>query len=206
MDNFAGNQQSMEGADSILEWLNGIDTTVFLAGNGHHTAFMDKVMWFISGKLTWIPLYIYLILLIYQRFGAKSCLGILLFIAALIALTDMTCSALIRPVVCRMRPSCVDSPIYDLVNLVNNYHGRRYGFPSCHGANTFALAMFLSLIFKKRAITIWLFAWCILVSYSRIYLGVHYPGDIIAGYCIGGIFAVFLYHVYMRMKQYFATV
>ncbi|MDE6049075.1 MAG: phosphatase PAP2 family protein [Paramuribaculum sp.] len=192
----------MENMSAIFEWLNGIDTYLLLAGNGHHTPFMDQVMWIISGKWVWVPMYILLVGMLYQRFGAKTCLGVLLFVAALIALADMTCSALIRPAVCRMRPSCPDNPIYSLVNLVNGYHGRRYGFPSCHGANTFALAVFLSLIFKKRAITIWLIAWSLLVSYSRVYLGVHYPGDIFVGYCVGGAYAVILYQIFIRMKRY----
>ena len=186
----------MEYLSTMIDWLKEIDTTLFLAGNGHHTFIMDNVMWFISGKLEWIPFYLLLVVMLYQKVGLKKCIVALLGVASLIALADITCSALIRPAVCRMRPSCPDNPIYHLVNLVNDYHGRRYGFPSCHGANTFGLALFLSLIFKKRAITIWLIVWSVVVSYSRIYLGVHYPGDILAGYCVGGVYALFVYRIF----------
>ena len=185
----------MENFSTKIQRLNEVDTTLFLAGNGNHTLFMDKVMWFISGKLEWIPFYLLLTAMLYQKLGLRKCIVALLGVASLIALADMTCSAVIRPAVCRMRPSCPDNPIYPLVNLVNDYHGRRYGFPSCHGANTLGLALYLSFLFKKRAITIWLIVWSVVVSYSRIYLGVHYPGDILAGYCIGAAYAVLVYRI-----------
>lgn len=92
---------------------------------------------------------------------------------------------LIRPEVCRLRPSNPENPLSEMVHIVGGYRGGSYGFPSCHAANSFALASFLTLLFANRKLSLFIFAWAVLNSYSRVYLGVHYPGDLLVGAIIG---------------------
>lgn len=95
------------------------------------------------------------------------------------------CATLIRPEVCRLRPSNPANPLSEMVHIVGGYRGGSYGFPSCHAANSFALASFLILLFANRKLSLFIFAWAVLNSYSRVYLGVHYPGDLLVGAIIG---------------------
>lgn len=87
--------------------------------------------------------------------------------------------------VCRLRPSNPENPLSEMVHIVGGYRGGSYGFPSCHAANSFALASFLILLFANRKLSLFIFAWAVLNSYSRVYLGVHYPGDLLVGAIIG---------------------
>lgn len=96
-----------------------------------------------------------------------------------------SCATLIRPEVCRLRPSNPENPLSEMVHIVGGYRGGSYGFPSCHAANSFALASFLTLLFANRKLSLFIFAWAVLNSYSRVYLGVHYPGDLLVGAIIG---------------------
>ncbi len=112
------------------------------------------------------------------------------FIAALcvgfaVAIADQTCATLIRPVVERIRPANLANPIQPLVHIVDGYRGGVYGFPSCHAANSFTLAAFVAVFLANKKLNAVIFLWAVTNSYSRIYLGVHYPGDLIVGGLIG---------------------
>ncbi|MBN1119252.1 MAG: phosphatase PAP2 family protein [Bacteroidales bacterium] len=176
---------------SMFERLLSFDEYVFLKINSWHNPFFDKVMWFISGKTEWIPVYLIIFSVIIFKFRKKT-LYILLGLALVISLADLISAQLIKDSVKRLRPSHV-CELNDLIHLVKNYHGGRYGFVSNHAANFFGMATFLSLIFKNKWATISLFFWACLVSYSRIYLGVHYPGDIIGGAILGSMLALIIY-------------
>lgn len=134
--------------------------------------------------------------MVIYRLGVKKGLLCLLAIGIMIYATDQICSSVIRPMICRIRPSSPDNPISYFLHFVNEYRGNKYGFPSSHAANTFALATFLSLLFKNRRLMIGLTIWAALVSYSRIYLGVHYPTDILVGALIGSGLALLIYHIF----------
>lgn len=177
----------------IILWLADLDARLLLIVNGAHSPFFDAVMWCISGRWIWVPFYIALTYMLFRRFSWKRATLCLITIGLIILAADQTCASLIRPEVCRLRPANLNNPLSQLVHVVNGYRGGRYGFPSCHAANTFALAMFMSLVFRNKRFTVMMFFWAIVVSYSRMYLGVHYFGDLFCGASVGSLFAVLFY-------------
>lgn len=188
----------------FISLLSEADRMILLAVNSLHTPALDSLMWEISRKWTWVPLYILLSAFVFRKYNIAGGIVCLLIIAAMITATDQTCAGIIRPVVCRLRPSSPDNPLSSLLHLVNDYRGGRFGFPSCHAADTFTLALFLSLLFKNRLFTIAILSWSLLVSYSRIYFGVHYPSDILGGLLIGALFAI-LSHSIMAYSLHLFT-
>ena len=180
----------------MLELLNAIDTKVFLFLNGINSPFFDNLMFFISGKKEWIPLYIAIIALIIARFKLKG-LYVILCLIILVVLTDWISVHLFKNVFQRLRPSH-NPQLEGLVHLVNNYKGGQFGFVSSHAANTFGLAMFLTLLFKNKYFSGFMLSWAAIVSYSRIYLGVHYPGDIICGALLGIILSYLVFYLYKK--------
>ncbi len=184
----------------MFDYLSQIDTEIFLFLNGRNSAFWDGVMFWISGKIQWFPLYIGLLAWLIYVFRWKAFI-IGFFIIILITLADQGAVLLFKDNIQRLRP-CHDPDIQHLVHTVNNYCGGKYGFVSNHAANTFALAMFTSILFKIRWYTYCIFAWALLVSYSRIYLGVHYPGDIIGGAIWGIAAAIAVFYLYRHFESY----
>lgn len=136
-------------------------------------------------RSVWIPLYLFLFFLVWKRSGLVSAAFCLLTTILAVAIADQICGSLLRGIIGRMRPSNPDNPLSQWVHIVNNHRGGKYGFPSCHAANTAAVATILSLWIKNRNFIIAIFLWSAIVSCSRVYLGVHYPSDICAGFLIG---------------------
>lgn len=186
----------MEFLNNIINLFSEADSTLLLFINGMHTSILDTIMWLASDKLTWIPFYLVLLYAISVRLKWKQRLLCFVCIAVIIALTDQTCASVIRPAMERLRPSNPDNPISSMLHFVNNYRGGRYGFPSCHAANSMALAVFMILFFRKRAVSVIMISWASLVCISRIYLGVHYPSDIIGGTIVGGTYALIIHYIY----------
>ena len=182
----------------MIESLINIDQQLLLAINGWHAEWADNIMWLISGKLTWIPLYLLLTGLLFWRFGWKKALWMLLAIGVTVGLADYISSGIIKHLVCRPRPT--HEPVLEgLVHIVNGYRGGHYGFVSSHAANTMGVALLYCLIWKNESHHVWwLMLWVILNCWSRMYLGVHYPGDIIGGLCVGALIAVAVYIVLQR--------
>lgn len=179
----------------FILWLSDIDARLLLIVNGAHSPFFDAVMWCISGRWIWIPFYAVLAYLLFRRMSWKRASICLVTIGLIILSADQTCATLIRPEIGRLRPANLNNPLSSFVHVVNGYRGGRYGFPSCHAANTFALAVFMSLVIRHKWFTVMMFSWAFIVSYSRMYLGVHYFGDLFCGATIGSLFAVLFYYL-----------
>ncbi len=185
----------------MIDWLNTIDTQVFLALNGLHAPYFDASMKLFTGKWIWVPMYaavlfavvrnyrwrqtLAVLFAVVRNYRWRQTLAVLVCVALAITIADQVCATLIRPEVCRLRPSNPANPLSEMVHIVGGYRGGSYGFPSCHAANSFALASFLTLLFANRKLSLFIFAWAVLNSYSRVYLGVHYPGDLLVGAIIG---------------------
>ncbi|MFC0321572.1 MULTISPECIES: phosphatase PAP2 family protein [Olivibacter] len=170
---------------SMLEDLKQFDTELFLAINGKHNAFFDTIMYWASDKLFWIPFYaviVFFLVRIYKKFT----IYILLAITVTITLCDQTASGLLKNLVKRFRPSH-EPTLAGLVHLSEAGPGGKYGFVSSHSANAFGLVTFLFFLLpaKYNWLKIILLFWALLVSYSRIYNGVHYPFDILGGALVG---------------------
>lgn len=186
----------------MLETLQDLDQQLLLSLNGLHSPFWDNFMWIVSAKLTWVPMYAALLFVLCRNFNTKMTLFLFVVISLTIVYADQVCATVIRPYVERMRPSNPNNPLSEFVHILHDKRGGRYGFPSCHAANSFGLAFIIMLLLKQRILTAFLLGWAVLNSYSRIYLGVHYPGDLLAGTVVGLTGALLLYWLYRKcVKQ-----
>lgn len=183
--------------NEVINKLEYWDQQLFLFLNGLHASALDWPMYWISEKYTWIPFYAIILAFIIWQFKYKA-IYLLLGIGLVILFADQLTSGLMKPLFERPRP-CHEPVLEGLVYLVKGCGGK-FGFASSHAANTFGLAMFLWLTFKDRYgwISI-IFLWATVVSFSRIYLGVHYPLDIIVGGLLGALIA---WSVYKAMEKW----
>jgi undecaprenyl-diphosphatase len=173
-----------------------IDKELFLLINGQHNPTMDEVMAWITARNSWIPFYLIFIGWLWYRYK-KQGLWILLNMVISIALADQFTSSLLKPLVKRLRP-CHEPALQNLIHLVGNCGGM-YGFASSHASNAFAFALaFFLLKGKNHAWAKWLFVWAFVVSYSRMYVGVHYPADILVGALVGCMSAVLVVRVFSK--------
>ena len=146
-----------------------------------------------SGKMIWAPMYVTIVYILYSNLDKRTATLFSVAIILSIALADVTCARLLRPLAERLRPANLDNPISGMVHIVDNYRGGVYGFPSCHAANSFGLATILSLIVRRRMLAVFIFLWATVNAYSRVYLGVHYIGDLLVGAIIGALIALVIY-------------
>lgn len=180
----------------LIHYLEQIDTAILLFINGMHCALFDYFMVLVSNRFTWIPFYAAFIFVMIKNFHWKVTVATILAVALLVLLCDQTASGLLKPLVGRLRPSNQDNSISCMVHVVDGYRGGRYGFPSSHSANSWGVAIFAMYLVRNRKLSIFLALWATLVTYSRAYLGVHYPGDLLVGLLIGFIMASIVFYAY----------
>ncbi len=170
--------------------MNELDSEILLKINSWHNAFFDTWMWNYSQKWTWLGLYILLTGYIIYRYRRNS-FWILLAVGAAFGLADYGSHEL-KHIFLRPRPTH-NPQIADLIHTVNGYQGGQYGFPSSHACDSFAVATLISLIDKDKILTLTMILWATLNAYSRMYLGVHYLGDILTGTLLGITIATLCY-------------
>lgn len=188
--------------NEIIQILNQIDTQIFLFFNEMHTTFGDYFMSIFTGKWIWVPMYASILFVLFKNYDWKVVLGCIITIVLTITFADQVCASLIRPAVERYRPSNLNSPIVDLVHIVNDRRGGQYGFPSCHASNSFGLALYVILVFRKHWLSLFILSWAIVNCYTRIYLGLHYPGDLLVGGLVGCTGAYLFYWLLCRYTDY----
>jgi undecaprenyl-diphosphatase len=188
----------MEFLQKILE----LDTSLFLFLNSYHSNFWDTIMLMITRKEPWFPFYAVLVYFVIKNYRSKSWL-IILFIGITILLSDQI-SVILKENIQRFRP--VHNP--EIEHLVHNVlrKGSLYGFVSSHAANVFAVFVFTTRLFRNRAFWMLMLFWAVIVSYSRIYSGVHYPLDIIFGGLLGWLigYGTFKLMMIIEFRYFFA--
>jgi len=185
----------------MLERIKELDINLLVYLNSLGSEAFDKFWLIITNQLNWTPLFLLMFYVIYKKIGGKQTLYVLLFIAILITFTDQTTN-LFKHTFQRLRP-CNNPDINSIIRVVQVRNS--YSFFSGHAANTMAVATFLFLVLKRYFKYLgFLFLWPLIFAYSRIYLGLHYPGDILTGYFFGALFGFLIYLVYRKLKpQYF---
>jgi undecaprenyl-diphosphatase len=188
----------------MLEQLLHIDTEILLAINSWHAPWADKLMWIISAKATWIPLYLLLMGLLVWRYRkpaltsvkwlqkVPACVVMIVVIGLAVGAADFIASGILKDWVARPRPSRVPE-LEGVLHLVNGYKSGQYGFVSSHAANTMVCALLFSMIWRNKIATVGLMLWVAANCYSRMYLGVHYPLDILGGLMVGTLVALTAY-------------
>ena len=173
----------------MLDYLNDIDTEALLAINGLHDVFQDALWWMVSAKWSSLLILGALIWILLHQ-NRPHALLVIAMLALTFVIADQVSSGLIKHLVERLRPTH-DPALGNAIHIINGYRGGMYGFVSSHAANSFAAVTFISLLLRTKAVTIGMTLWALMQCYSRLYLGVHYPGDIMGGIVVG-VFAGWL--------------
>lgn len=166
--------------------------------NGSESLFLDSMVMTLTTAWTWVPLYISLLIIVIKN--SDTSVRILLTIAAAglcVLLAGTIDDTIVKPLVGRWRPTR-DPEIGLLVDIVDGYRGGDYGFFSAHAANTFSIAIFFSWLVRSRLLTVALVLWSLTNCWTRLYLGVHFPGDILVGLCWGGLVGTGVYFLFYR--------
>ncbi|MBR3079180.1 MAG: phosphatase PAP2 family protein [Prevotella sp.] len=179
-----------------MEELINMDKQLLLMINGSDSSFVDNLILILTNAKTWIPLYIGLAYVVCRvNRDLRSILLIIGGAALCVLLAGGVDDMIVKPLVARWRPTH-DPEIGSMVDVVDGYRGGNYGFFSAHAANTFSIAIYISLLMRQRLLTLFMVAWSLTNCYTRLYLGVHYPGDICVGLIWGGLVGYSVYRFY----------
>ena len=181
--------------------LYAADKTLLMVFNGSHCPFVDRLAVTLTCGYMWIPLYIALLLLVINNHKTVAQISLVIGMALLaIVLSEGMADLIVKPLVARLRP-IHDTLMQDSVRVVNNYRAQGYSFLSAHASNTMAVAVFFSLLVKDRLFACILIVWALVNCWTRLYLGVHYPSDIIVGVVWGSVSGLFAYTIYNKVKD-----
>ena len=177
-----------------------IDKQVMLALNGSDSLYMDGVMKIFTTTSVWIPVAAVLLFVVLKNNTPRGSLLTVLAVALTILACDQISSGLIKPIVARLRPSH-DPSFMHLIDTFNGYRSGSYSFTSSHACNSFGIFTIIALIIRNRALSLSLLLWACINSFSRIYLGVHYPGDILCGAIVGIVIGSIIFLIYHIIKK-----
>jgi undecaprenyl-diphosphatase len=180
----------------IINSLANFDRQLLLTLNQHHSPFWDNFFWLVTNTITWIPLYVAIFYTVVKRYDKKSWLP-LLSIILVIVLCDQISTNVFKEGIERLRPSH-EPDMEGMLHLLAGKKGGKFGFVSSHAANSFGLALFAILLFRNRLFSMLIVTWAALNSYSRIYAGLHYPGDVIGGMLLGLTIALSLFLIFEK--------
>ncbi|MDP2386803.1 MAG: phosphatase PAP2 family protein [Bacteroidota bacterium] len=184
----------------MFETFENIDRALFLKLNGFHNEALDAVIPVLTYFPTWTPLFLLVVFFLVRKYKKRSSL-FLLILPIMILCSDQG-SNLVKKSVKRYRPTH-NTEIGTQVHTVEGYKGGQYGFVSGHAANSFALATIVILLFPvmNRWLKIVCVLWALLICYTRIYLGVHYPSDLFVGACIGIVSAILMHRLFLVLDK-----
>lgn len=190
-----------------MDWetLIQLDRQLLLALNGSESLYLDTLVRTLTAAVTWVPLYVSLFFLVLKN--NDSFMKILLVVgsaALCVVLAGTVDDTIVKPLVARWRPTH-DPQIGAVVDIVDGYRGGRYGFFSAHACNTFSIAVFFSLLVRSRLLSFSLVTWSLVNCWTRLYLGVHFPGDILVGLLWGGIVGTCVYLFFRHFSRRLST-
>lgn len=177
-----------------------MDQIVTLFFNGSSSLYLDAFAWNATNMLVWFPFIAVIIYVLFREHNFSHFMFILGATIVCIVICDQMASSICKPLVARWRPTH-QPEIMHLTDIVSGYRGGFYGFFSSHAANTWSVALFLSLVFRHRNTTLALIAWSLLNCWTRLYLGVHYLGDIVTGIAFGSLVGLIAFRIY---RHYFS--
>lgn len=183
-----------------MEELIHLDKELLLMVNGSDSALLDYIVMTLTNAKTWIPLYLglFYVVVMTHKPNVREILLILAAAGLCVLLAGTVDDTIVKPLVARWRPTH-DPEIGALVDVVDGYRGGNYGFFSAHASNTFSIALFFSLLMRNRLFTVFMVCWSLTNCWTRLYLGVHYPGDITVGLLWGALVGYGVYRLYCRV-------
>ncbi len=194
-------QEILMSADSFLSALVEYDKDLLLSLNGSDSLYLDRVMRVLTATVTWVPLYISLFYVVLNNNdNFRKVMMILCGAGLCVLLAGTVDDMIVKPMVGRWRPTH-DPEIGLLVDIVDGYRGGRFGFFSAHASNTFSIAVFFCWLVRSRLLSLALILWSFTNCWTRLYLGVHFPGDILVGLLWGGLVGSTVYFLYYRLSR-----
>ncbi len=175
-----------------------MDRSILEFFNGSNSLFVDGLAVIFTSWITWIPLYLSLLYIVIKNNDFHQIILVVSCVALALVLSDAMADFIVKPLVGRLRPS-LDPKIMNSISIVNGLRGSGYSFFSAHASNTFSIALFFSLLVRSRTFIIAIVLWSMINCWTRLYLGLHYPSDVLVGIIWGAIAAGVAYMVYYRL-------
>ncbi|MBZ4657896.1 MAG: hypothetical protein JG771_1032 [Methermicoccus sp.] len=186
--------------NELIDRFLPLERDLFFALNGSDSPFLDNLMWTYTRPIVWLPLFLFLIFMMFYKTPYKEAILTLVLFLLVFGISDFVSSSIFKPLFHRFRPTHYPG-FEQYIDIVRNYRGGMYGFVSGHACTSFGIATFISLLFRNKWVTITSILWAPINSYSRIYLGVHFISDIVAGAIVGAMIAFLFFELYKWVRR-----